>query len=832
MLKPEEGSMVKNGGPVFYCIAGMIAFLINCAHRSPAEPQPSYYSQWVTKFSDNFQGSYDQAFFIGDFNGTLSPWVWSDTSGGKLGFSDTVSKEEAIARGHVIGMTFLKGAETSEKLQISARLMFSSIDSNSAGIFLIDSAAKLKYLLSVGRDRAGGPAPGALTMECLSLNGVPAVISAAHALVPEMKENVYYQLELTIDNFSLQGKLLSMVSPIDSIRIGLVNAAQRTASPGLWAGIDLEGTGQLPLSAFAFTVFKYVPSYAWQWSATSAIQIDTVNSFPVKATGNAAGIITLNNKAIKWNLSTNMPVRISMDISLSSTITGAAGVSVFDSTINRRYWLIVGDNGIGQSASGALSLIITDGDTSRAVVDQARQSIQNLENNTDYRLVLTLDSSTVAGELQQSGSVIAKTQLKPGPVSESNFQLYFPAVDLSGTAQSPVHAGNFKVETLQKYSGDFGGSCPFIYSFDGASYVFDAEPYGGSICKGLKRTEWCVLDHLKEMYGIYELLMTNELDETQYTDELKLLAIDHPCSLFVAPDVSGKIHTFSRPLIPLSAVDRAGDNIAPLCSAKDGKRWTGSMTQFDPDGKAEPRDTLTFRFTKPVHAATAKLLINAGTTAWGAAMGKRFLAMYGSGVGNWYNEVDNGGPAYERIMNWYRNEELYMLKLQVFTRAGWKHRATVLGAGPVIAADRVYVIDLQDVPGDTLIIRMAPPAGFWTIDWVAADYTVDAIVAMHIIPPLHALNRAGNDVRGTLERIDNSCHIAEKGDSVRLVFPTPPSAKGLNRTIVLEANGYYKMHLKALGLPEFAQIAGIEKHGFSARFALKEYRKLERARMR
>jgi hypothetical protein len=104
-------------------------------------------------------------------------------------------------------------------------------------------------------------------------------------------------------------------------------------------------------------------------------------------------------------------------------------------------------------------------------------------------------------------------------------------------------------------------SCPFIYSFNGEEYIFDAEPYGGATCEGLKRTEWCRLDHLEEVDGFYHIMIKNEVDETQYTDEIKLLVIDHPKGVRAIPDEAGNIHTISRPATPSSAYDNRGRNL-------------------------------------------------------------------------------------------------------------------------------------------------------------------------------------------------------------------------------------------------------------------------------
>jgi hypothetical protein len=54
------------------------------------------------------------------------------------------------------------------------------------------------------------------------------------------------------------------------------------------------------------------------------------------------------------------------------------------------------------------------------------------------------------------------------------------------------------------------------------------------------------MDNLKYFNGQYKVLISNELNETQCTDELKLIAVDHPRGVKVVPDTSGRIHTFAQ----------------------------------------------------------------------------------------------------------------------------------------------------------------------------------------------------------------------------------------------------------------------------------------------
>jgi hypothetical protein len=369
------------------------------------------------------------------------------------------------------------------------------------------------------------------------------------------------------------------------------------------------------------------------------------------------------------------------------------------------------------------------------------------------------------------------------------------------------------------------GCCPFIYSFDGENYIFDAEPYGGAICRGLMRSEWCTLEHVKEINDQYNIVIANELDETQYTDELKVIVVDHPPGTKVAPDASGKIHSISNPITAMRMVDHAGNNLMPIFSRKDGQFWQTSMAGKNPNSKEDLKDELIFEFPKPKDAKKAKLLVNGCTSLWGSQIAKEFLELYGNTLPEWYNEVDNYGPAFQRLMNWYYDEELYLLQIRVDTEKGWKSKGVIFGGGPFISEDKVYTIDISDISSDTLKIKLTPAATFWMIDHICVDYTDNIDLTVTEIETIEGFDDTGQDVRQLLARADNNFLIMpEKGDRAELVFPAPPSIDGMNRTIILKSTGYYQIHIQGQGEAQYEILDKIHSQpGFSIRYALQKY---------
>jgi hypothetical protein len=402
---------------------------------------------------------------------------------------------------------------------------------------------------------------------------------------------------------------------------------------------------------------------------------------------------------------------------------------------------------------------------------------------------------------------------------------------LAGLGVAAIVVGGYLLDPHGDYTPDEDDveSCPLVYSYDGRGYVLDAEPYGTAVCSGLQRTDWISLDGLAAVDGQYKVVLSNELDETQYTDELKLVVVDHPAGAEVVPELYGRLHTFAAPVAPRLARDRKGRDILPLIAKDDGGFWVSRLEEKDPSRAEDLRDELTIEFAKPAGATRVKFLSNAWTTRWGSQAIRKFLEVRGDALPAWYANVDAHGAEWSGILDWQMREELYLLKVWVETKDGWKVRGLIAGGGPYVSKDRACVLDIRDVPGDTLRIRLRPPVNFWMLNRLAVEFGDDLPLRTVELAAASAVDQDGRDVRAKLAASEgNYLAAAERGDMTTVAFTAPPDPPGLERTVFVKAAGYYEIHIRPSGPPRTELLARItDEPGYAARFALEEYLKRE-----
>lgn len=339
-------------------------------------------------------------------------------------------------------------------------------------------------------------------------------------------------------------------------------------------------------------------------------------------------------------------------------------------------------------------------------------------------------------------------------------------------------------------------SCPFVYSFDGEKYVFDAEPYGGATCEGLKRMDYSRLEHLKPSDGKYKLMVRNEVNETQYTDLMTLLVVDHPKGSDVIPDIAGNMHLIKTKSMPCQTTDEAGNDLLNFVRERDDVAWQTRMPikgQFPDDTR---RHTLEFKFPRPAGMKKAWLLINCGTALWGSEMIRKMLELRGNEVDTWYDGIKRRGPEYTQLHQFMEREELYVLKLYLNEGGAWAQQGFLMGGGPFITEDRIVPLDLSRVVGDTATIRFNPPVGFWSFDYVGIEYEDCPAPVVTEVSLASAVDQYGNNVVPALSAADDQYEILPRiGDWARLSFDVPPQARGTKRSVFLKSSGYYELHL-------------------------------------
>ena len=352
-------------------------------------------------------------------------------------------------------------------------------------------------------------------------------------------------------------------------------------------------------------------------------------------------------------------------------------------------------------------------------------------------------------------------------------------------------------------------SCPFVYSWDGTRYVFDAEPYGGAITRGLERDDYGELEHLRpDSSGLYRLLVTNEVNETQYTNAMRLLVVDHRPGSRFEMDEFGRLHAVSSAVSPTSARDQDGRDLVPWLRATDNLIWEPAP----PADRGGPvRQEIVLTFPKPSGATRARLVARAGTGLWGSHMIREMLTLRGAAVRDWYAAIDSSRQAHDSLMAWNVREELYILKLDVEEAGGWRTRGLLPGGGPFITEHRVVPLDVSQTVGDSLRLRIRPPSGFWALNSFAVSYDDgERPVAVDTVAPIAARTSDGHDVLAELAAPDERYYaMPTTSHRATLSFRAPAARPGTQRTVFLHSRGYYRLHLEERGAPDVAALERI-----------------------
>jgi hypothetical protein len=487
--------------------------------------------------------------------------------------------------------------------------------------------------------------------------------------------------------------------------------------------------------------------------------------------------------------------------------------------------LLVGT--LAQKKSGLIRLnMLQEIQTSKGLINP--ENLQNLmsENRLPFYTTILVEKGSEGDRDTVSVPVndIYQVQYQNSKNAMITGALIGAAADLVVIAVA-VNAG--EEERQSQTTTEIQFSCPFVYSFDGRQYRLDAEPFGGSIFKAAERTDWDNLDYLKESDGKYYLRITNELPESQYVNEAKLMVIDHSPTSRIVPDFGGNLHSLNQEVKPIRANDFNGNNVLNLVKDSDKNFWVSSPFNRNPDDPADVRDGIILDFNRPVNTGRVKLVLNLQNTLWASYLQGHILTLHGRNLPQWYELMNQSAEmrqVFQRVM--IREG---MLLVKVWNDGEWKSAGYVWEVGPSLPKDQIVVLDLSGIPGDILRIKLESTAGLWMIKSVAADYSTDTPLSVQTLYPESATDQNGKNVREILMATDELYFDMPTNDYfTTLSFAAPVQPPSSKRTFILKCSGYYTIHVPANGESQEELIARLfVQPGAFGQYSLKQlYREM------
>jgi tetratricopeptide (TPR) repeat protein len=366
------------------------------------------------------------------------------------------------------------------------------------------------------------------------------------------------------------------------------------------------------------------------------------------------------------------------------------------------------------------------------------------------------------------------------------------------------------------------GSCPWVFTYDGASMAFVSDflwrsPLGLRInavdTAGVTQTEdWVRItsDQLAAKDNAYDVRITAELWETHFIDHVSLLVVNHPYAeeVFVDERFAKKapalaVTSVTKVRAIAQAWDESGRDVTDRVSEQDGiylatfarEEYQGIAKDHFVEvdlGKERPKWLLANGFIYPTDSS-----IN-------VAIGQRNLQPHGLSLeaqdarGRWVVvDSDLGFPA--------GKNKTILIDLDAVAKAGVPDARRVrLRTNLEIYWDYLKIADEVPAP-QAEFIRVAPKTadlryrGFSKTDYQHHDlpeiprYADLASVGQRWRDLSGFYTRFG-DVRELLKGVDDRYVIMNAGDELRLSFPAPPPKGNIKwgRDFVLIGDGWVK----------------------------------------
>lgn len=330
-----------------------------------------------------------------------------------------------------------------------------------------------------------------------------------------------------------------------------------------------------------------------------------------------------------------------------------------------------------------------------------------------------------------------------------------------------------------------GGSCPFIYAFDGREFKLEGEAFGTSVSKSLEARTLTLLPSLTSANDKLVIRVSNERPETHILNNVQLFAGDSRQDSSVVLDIDNTLWPVVHAFPPRTARDHSGRDALHALAKSDGYYWKSDLARTTPFSGF--RDRIAAEFDIPAGGSEATLIIRAINTNLINEVYRAVGEILGDATLQFYRALEEEPELQNTVREWIRESSL---RIEIERRGTWEEIGTILPEATMVSFSRaIRLTDLQNIEGP-LRVRLSTMTDVWRIDALSVDFSPVQPIPIHPLALKSVTSTDGMSWKDAIASADSSYALIFPPHHLDLTFDPGMTSQMQNPVYVFAAQGY------------------------------------------
>ena len=334
------------------------------------------------------------------------------------------------------------------------------------------------------------------------------------------------------------------------------------------------------------------------------------------------------------------------------------------------------------------------------------------------------------------------------------------------------------------YPSGSGGSCPYVYSWNGKEYNLEGEAFGIALGKALETETSIVLKTIEPNNNKVKIKLTNERPETHFFNNIKLTAVESNENEKVYSNNNNAFFAVRNSKKITRAIDRNMLEITNLLIDNDEKYWRSDLSSAS--SKYDFEDQILVLLKNVNNSDSLSLIINAINTEISNTVMSYLQMILGDEFVGFMKLAESDPEIIDVLKDIVVRSSL---KIDVWDNGEWKYIDLVYPEANFVEFDKLIRLPIIKNKENEMKIRLRCLSDVWKIDELIFDDEPNNKLTYYQ-PELISNNSGTSGNSRFLEQIDDLYIKLLPGEAINLEYESIKENSGKKINYILIVGGY------------------------------------------